>query len=221
MLTFSLFSRPLIGSFLMVLGLLGVLVPTMVDSAAQGPASSSTAMREAFANSYRYERSQNYADAINALMVLKEKGYLYELRMGWLYYLTGNFANSRQHYQAAITAAPAAIEPRLGMMLPLMAQLRYDEVEAVAKPVLMSDPNNFTANLRLCMVLRYQQKNAQALEIASRMLRLYPTDLNFLAEQGLLQAAEGETEAAKKTFGVVLTLDPENVSAKTFLADNP
>ncbi len=64
-------------------------------------------------------------------------------------------------------------------------------------------------------------EKCSGLEIAQRMLRLYPTDLNFLAEQGLLQAAEGETEAAKKTFGVVLTLDPENVAAKTFLSDHP
>lgn len=176
--------------------------------------------KDAFATSYRYEKAQNYPDAINALLVIKSKGYLYDLRLGWLYYLSGNYANARLHYQSAVAAAPAAIEPRLGLTLPLMAQMRYDEVESVAKQILMVDPSNFTANLRLCMVLRYQQKNSQALEIARRMLMLYPTDVSFLAEQGLLLAATNEIAGAKKSFEVVLTLDPENVTAKSYLSAN-
>lgn len=176
--------------------------------------------KDAFATSYRYEKAQNYPDAINSLLVIKDKGYLYDLRLGWLYYLSGNYANARLHYQSAVASAPAAIEPRLGLTLPLMAQMRYDEVESVAKQILMVDPSNFTANLRLCMVLRYQQKNSQALEIARRMLKLYPTDVSFLAEQGLLLAATSEIAEAKKSFEVVLTLDPENVTAKSYLIAN-
>lgn len=178
-------------------------------------------VRDAFATSYRYEKSQNYEDAIKVLMVLEEQDYLLDLRLGWLYYLSGKFANSRQHYQAAIAAAPKAVEPRLGLMLPLLAQTRYAELETMAKQVLMIDPNNYYASLRLAIALRSQDKLSQAEEINSAMLELYPSDVSFLSQLGLVHVAQKKNTAARQVFTMILTLDPENVLAKQQLETLP
>ena len=178
-----------------------------------------TASREAYAKSYRYEKAQNYTDAIKAVTIVTEKDYLYELRLGWLYYLSGNYANAKKHYQSAVAMAPSAIEPRLGMMLPLMAQSRYDEVETVAKQVLRVDPNNYIANLRLCISLRKSKKYENAIEVANRMLRLYPTDTSFLVEKGVSLSEKGDRSAARRPLNQVLTLDPENIVAKQQLKE--
>jgi len=169
---------------------------------------------DAYAASYRYERAQNYSDAIRALMVIQNPDYLTNLRIGWLYYLNGNFANSQRYYQAAIADAPHAIEPRLGYMLPLLAQQRYAEVESVARQVLTRDSMNYYANLRLVIALRMQNKLAVAEEVVVEMLGLYPTDVSLLAQAGLIYAAQGNQMAARHSFRRVLTLDPENVTAK-------
>jgi tetratricopeptide (TPR) repeat protein len=185
------------------------------------PACAEDAVLEALTKSYQYEKAQNYEDAIKAIAVLKDQDYLIQLRLGWLYYLSGNYANSRQRYQMAIAAAPKAIEPRLGYMLPLLAQARYAEVEAVARQVLTMDSANYYASLRLAVALRLQEKLAPAAEVNVAMLELYPTDVSFLIELGLVHVAQQDQVAARQVFHRVLTLDPENVTAKTQLAALP
>jgi len=179
------------------------------------------AVLDAFAKSYKYEKAQNYNDAIKALVVLKDHDYLVNLRLGWLYYSSGNYANSKQRYQMAITAAPKAIEPRLGYMLPLLAQARYAEVEAAAIQVLRMDSANYYASLRLAIALRMQGKLTQAAEINNSMLRLYPTDVAFLTQLALVHVAQRNSAAAGSVFRRILTLDPENVIAKKELTALP
>ncbi len=79
-------------------------------------------IKDAYYKSYTYEKMQDYENAINALSsVLNEyqDGYTVNLRMGWLYYLKTNYANSISHYQTAIKAAPSSIEAKLGYLNPL------------------------------------------------------------------------------------------------------
>ena len=186
-----------------------------------GAACGQDAVLDAFAKSYKYEKAQNYPDAIKAIVILKDQDYLVNLRLGWLYYLSGNYANSRQRYQMAIAAAPKAIEPRLGHMLPLLAQARYAEVETVARQVLTMDAGNYYASLRLAIALRMQGKLPQAEEVNKSMLELYPTDVSFLTELGLVYVGQKDLVTARQAFRRVLTLDPENVVAKKHLAAPP
>ena len=183
-----------------------------------GEAYGGDAVLDAFAESYKYEKAQNYKDAIKAIVILDEHDYLVNLRLGWLYYCSGNYANSRQRYQMAVTAAPKAIEPRLGYMLPLLAQTGFSEVEAVAVQVLRMDSANYYASLRLAIALRMQGKLSQAVEVNNSMLGIYPTDVSFLTELGLAHVDQKNHTSARSVFRKILTLDPENVVAKKQLA---
>jgi tetratricopeptide (TPR) repeat protein len=178
-------------------------------------------IREAYHKSYRYERSQNYADAIKTLapvLTAYPQGYTVNLRLGWLYYLSGNYATSRTHYQSAIKTAPDSIEAKLGHTLPLMAQERYEEAEAAAKQVLRIDPSNYLGNLRLAYCLRMQKKLDATESLLNAMLVLYPTDISLLTEFALIKLAKNQNADAKRVFNDVLTLDPENVVAKAQLS---
>ena len=179
-------------------------------------------IRACYYSSYRYEKTQNYEDAVKALLILHQtypKGYTVNLRLGWLYYLRGNYANSEKHYQTAIKAAPSSIEAKLGYTLPLLAQERYEDVETITKQILAADYGNYYGNLRFAFALRMQKKYEQVEKVVTRMLVFYPTDVSFLIELGLLRVAQGQTEAAKRLFYDVLTLDPENVTAKQQLGN--
>jgi tetratricopeptide (TPR) repeat protein len=176
-------------------------------------------IQQAYSRSYGYEKVQDYGNAINALAQVIEQypaGYTVNLRLGWLYYLKQNYADSLKNYAASAKSAPLSIEARLGSLLPLLAQGRYDQVEAAAYQILQTDRYNFTANLRLAVALRLEKKYELAGRITQQMLTLYPTDVTLLTEMGLLRQAEGQVDAATAIFGDILVLDPENIAANSW-----
>jgi len=178
-------------------------------------------IRDAYYKSYNYEKMANYTDAIKAILTVYNEypeGYTVNLRLGWLYYLNQNYANSLERYEKAIKISPYSIEAKLGHLLPLLAQERYGDVEKEAFQILNVDYYNYYGNMRLVFALRMQQKLDMAEKIALKMLAIYPIDISFLTEYGLIKFARGEKDTAVKLFYDILILDPENVTAKQFLS---
>ena len=177
-------------------------------------------IREAYYKSYNYEKIQNYNDAINTLMPVYNEfpnTYTVNLRLGWLYYLSTNYANAISHYDRSIKISPYSLEAKLGRLLPLLAQHRYGEVEKEAFQILNVDYYNYYGNLRLAYALRMQQKFDVAVKITQKMLAIYPIDVQFLTEFALGKIGLGETDEAMAVFSNILILDPENVTAKSYL----
>lgn len=184
------------------------------------PALTQKQIQEAYYKSYNYEKLQDYKNAIKAIIpVYKEypNGYTLNLRLGWLYYLNKNYANSIFYYDNAIKIAPGAVEPKLGYLLPLLAQQRYQEAETVASQILLIDYYNYYGNLRLAFTLRMEGKFSLAEKVVDKMLGLYPIDVSFLTEKALLYIAEKDEDNALKLFSDIIILDPENVTAKYYL----
>jgi tetratricopeptide (TPR) repeat protein len=83
------------------------------------PAMSQADIAQAYAQSFSLENQAKYIDAAKALKQVYQQfqtSYTVNLRLGYLYYLAAQFANSAQHYQYALTAVPSAISPRIGLM---------------------------------------------------------------------------------------------------------
>ncbi len=177
-------------------------------------------IRDAYYKSYNYEKIQNYSDAVNTLMPVYNEfpnTYTVNLRLGWLYYLSTNYANAISHYDRSIKISPYSLEAKLGRLLPLLAQHRYGEVEKEAFQILNVDYYNYYGNLRLAYALRMQQKFDVAVKITQKMLAIYPIDVQFLTEFALGKIGLGETDEAMAVFSNILILDPENVTAKSYL----
>jgi len=173
-----------------------------------------------YKRSFDYERVEDYQNAIRALAPVYEaypNGYTVNLRMGWLFYLNGNHANAAAHYEVAIRAAPMALEPKLGRLLPLLAQGRWSDAETLAYQIVSVDHYNYYGNLRLAIALRMQGKVDAAYQIALKMVVAYPTDLLHLVELAQIHDARGDQEEARRLFGEILILDPENETARRYL----
>ena len=154
-------------------------------------------IRAAYVKSYRYEKAQNYDDAITAITPIftaDPQSYIVNVRLGWLCYLSGNSANSKTHYQAALMTAPDSLEAKLGYLLPLLAEKHYDEAEMIAKQVLRVDASNYYASLRLALALRMQKKSDEAEDVLNRLLTLYPSDVKGLAELALVKTAQNQVK---------------------------
>jgi tetratricopeptide (TPR) repeat protein len=170
--------------------------------------------------SFDYEVVEDYQNAIRALAPVYEaypNGYTVNLRMGWLFYLNGNYNNAAAHYEVARAAAPFALEPRLGHILPLLAQERWADAESVAYQVVSVDHYSYYGNLRLVFALRMQAKLEAAYQVALKMATAYPTDLSFMAELALVSEARGDKDEATRLFTDLLILDPENQTARSYL----
>lgn len=201
----------------LLLWVVALLVP-LPGSAQNAPGTVDVA--EAYARSFGYERTEAYEDAVRALAPVYEaypKGYTVNLRMGWLFYLNGNYSNAEAHYESAEAAAPTALEPRLGRLLPLLAQERWADAEALGYQIVSQDHYSYYGNLRLAAALRMQGKLDAAYQLALKMVTAYPTDVLHLVEFARIVEARGDVEEARRIFGEILILDPENEVARRSL----
>lgn len=156
---------------------------------------------KALDRSARHESAQNYRAAVDELLPQLPKHvdeYLLQVRLGWLYYLDGQFTKSVSHYQAAIAVAPEALEARLGCLLPLLAEGRYEVAAVMAQDLLERDPANYDARLRLAIALRLLKKPVEAQAILAPLQKAYPADAIVAAEQARLLAAFPAASAASR-----------------------
>jgi len=177
-------------------------------------------IQESYYKSYNYEKMGDYTDAIKSLSEVYSaypKSYTVNLRLGYLSFISGYYANAIANYDLAISALPDAIEPKLGKMLVLMTKTKYEEATTLAYQILKLDHMNYLANLRLAYILRIQEKYTLAEKINLKLLTVYPTDVTFLTEYGALQYAQSNWDKAEAIFQDVLVLDPENVDSRAFL----
>ncbi len=177
-------------------------------------------IKDAYYKSYAYERDKDFKNAIRALMPVYKaypKGYTINLRLGWLYYLNKNYANSEFHYKKSLKVIPSSIEAMLGLSLCYMAEAKWKNLEELMYKVLKIDYYNYYGNLRLFLALLKQKKFSTAEAVARKMLAIYPTDVNFLTALAKSLYYQGKKKQAKKLFSDILILDPENFTAKNFL----
>ena len=183
-------------------------------------ATTSQTIEGAYKRSFTYEKSRDLKDAIRALLPVYKKypdGYTVNLRLGWLYYLKGNYANSEFHYKKALKVFPYSAEAMLGLSLPYMAQKRWKDTEILMYKLIKIDFYNYYGNLRLAYVLNQEKKYSDAIKVEQKMLKLYPTDINFLTQLGLSYLYSGNKKYALDIFSNILILDPENITAKSVL----
>ena len=145
--------------------------------------------------------------------------YLPSLRLGWQHYLAGDHTNSLAHYRAAQAEKPLSLEPKLGLLLPLLATSQFPAAEALAREILRDNKTHYLAHLRLATALRLQNKLRAADSVLVLALELYPSDTGLLYERGLVKRAQGQLAAARYYLGQAELLDPDNDAVFAALAD--
>lgn len=163
------------------------------------------------------EERGNYQEALNAaLKALRQDptSYLGNLRAGWLFYQLRQYPESVERYRRAHELAPRSLEPRLGLMLPLMAQRQWKEVEELGLHLLRFAPRNYTLLSRLAFVYFSTGRYSEAEQYYSEALTLFPSENEMKLGLAWTYLRMGRKREATAWFEQVLQLIPESLSAR-------
>lgn len=204
--------------------LIGVWFPLAVSIGLSGSAGAEDAQArntQLYRESYQAEANRDYATATARMRDITdhgEKTYYAVVRIAWLAYLSGDFAASEASYREAAAMSPKAVEPRLGMTLPLMAAKKWRDAERACRDVLALDPNHAMARARLGRVLYMEGNYPDSATVYRKLMDEYPAELDHQTGLAWAMLRLGRRADARALFQAVLTVSPDNVNAKQGIA---
>ncbi len=192
--------------------LLFAVAVTLWTSSARADANADLIQR-----SYDSEAVGKVADSLSVLDQLsspRKESYVVTLRRAWLLYRLGRFAESVDVYVRAISLAPGAVEPRLGILLPQLALRRWGDVETQARAVLKLEPGNYLATLRLAYACYNLQRYAESTALYRRLKDLYPSDVEVQSGLAWALLKQGKLPEANVEFRNILEVSPKHELSK-------
>jgi tetratricopeptide (TPR) repeat protein len=172
------------------------------------------ALEFAFAKSYQHEKSGDFSAAADDLKkIYDESSYEMNLRLGWLNYNAGLFDESIIFYSNAQKLKPYSEEARFGLILPLAALGRWNEVIDLYNKILEISPNNTIALYRLGLVYYGRKDYSKAQPLFKKVVDLYPFGYDGLLMLGWTSYFLGNYSQAKVLFNKVKIYNPNDASA--------
>lgn len=169
---------------------------------------------EAFRESYSLEKSQNFNGAIDRLKaVYQSDSYELNLRLGWLHYQASKLDLSVEYYSKAVDLKPYAVEPKLGLVLPLSVQGKWDKILDIYGQILKNDPQNSLVNYRVGLIYYNRGEFAKADPYLEKVVNLYPFDYDGLILLAWNKLSLQKSREAKILFQKVLLNNPGDESA--------
>jgi tetratricopeptide (TPR) repeat protein len=169
---------------------------------------------EAFRESYSLEKSQNFNGAIDKLKtVYQDDSYELNLRLGWLHYQASKLDLSVSYYSKAVNLKPYAVEPKLGLVLPLSVQGKWDEILEIYSKILQTDPQNSLVNYRIGLIYYNRGEFTKADPYLEKVVNLYPFDYDGLLLLAWNKLSLQKSREAKVLFQKVLLNNPRDESA--------
>lgn len=170
---------------------------------------------QAYEQSYSFETEENYVQAIEEIrQVYQDDSYPANVRLGWLNYLLGNYAESEKYYSKAVNLLPYSIEARLGYVLPLAELGNWSQVENIYLEILDIDPQNSLVNYRLASIYYSRKQYEKAYQHLEKVVNMYPMDYDSIILFAWTNFQTGNSREAKVLFQKALLLAPNDDSAR-------
>jgi tetratricopeptide (TPR) repeat protein len=167
------------------------------------------AVREAFKRSYDAEYQLKYTKAVDELLsVYDPSSYELNLRLGWLSYKNNKYSESVSYYRKAVAKMPLSIEAKLGIVFPLAALEKWDEVVNFYKAILKIDSYHSTATYRLALIYYNRLDYGKAWGYIQKYINLYPFDFEGNSLAGWIKYNLGKKEEALFFFKKALMVNP-------------
>lgn len=168
----------------------------------------------AFKQSYTYETSGDYSNAIKEITTIySASSYEHNLRLGWLSYEAGKFTESSAYYEKALALKPMSEEAHMGIVYPASALGNWDQVLAHYIKILENNPANTTVNYRVGNIYYERKDYAKANSYFEKVVNLYPFSYDALLMYAWTNYKLGKIREAQVLFNKVLMLSPDDNSA--------
>ncbi|NUN10180.1 MAG: tetratricopeptide repeat protein [Ignavibacteriaceae bacterium] len=154
-------------------------------------------------NKYDYKAA---ADILMKLYNDNKNDYLFNLRLGWLYYNLKDYKTSLNYYAKATELQKNSIEALMGYTLPLAALNDWAKVEQTYSKILRINPNDYYANLRLGQIYLNRAEYAKAAGYLETAYAGYPGEYEPNLSLGWTYYYLGKKNEAKKLFTNVIML---------------
>lgn len=172
------------------------------------------ALQAAFSKSYTLEKNSDFSASMDALKkVYDESSYELNLRLGWLNYNAGLFDESVIFYNRAQKLKPYSEEARFGLILPLTALGKWNDVIKTYDEILAVSPNNTVALYRLGLVYYGRKDYNKANTLFKKVVDLYPFGYDGLLMLGWTSYFLGNSNQAKVLFNKASLYNPGDKSA--------
>jgi len=172
-----------------------------------------TPCQQLWSSSFKAEGDKDYdralSDVAKIMRITGDETNTYaNLRLGWLYYLKGDYTQAREAYRVAAKSSPGAVSPLFGLINCDVANKKPDDAIASAKKLLDLDPLNFTANKTLGG-LYYQKRDFESAAVYYQILSVtYPENLEMANNLAWCYLKMGNRDLAKSIFSNVLAILP-------------
>lgn len=169
-----------------------------------------------FNSSISFESNGNLDSAISVIQnnySKFENDYLYNLRLGWLYYSSGQMEKSLGYYEKAKILVPGNIESQFGATLPLSKLDKKTELIKVYSDIIKTDSMNYTANLYIGQIYLSSGDYSKAKYHLEKSFNQYPGYFDPNLYLGWTYYYLGNKKKAKDHFIYSLMLVADNKSA--------
>lgn len=167
-----------------------------------------------FEKSYTLEYEGKYSKAVSALkQTYKENSYEYNVRLGWLDYLAGQYTESVSFYNKAIDLKPMSIEAKFGLIYPLLALGKTDQTIDTYHLILKISPMDSKANYRLGLLLYQHKRYKEADAYLKTIINIYPFDYDTIILMAWNSFQMGRSTEARLLFQKALLNNPSAESA--------
>jgi tetratricopeptide (TPR) repeat protein len=171
-------------------------------------------LQAAFSKSYATEKNGDFTASMEPLKkVYDESSYELNLRLGWLNYNAGLFDEAIIFYGRAQKLKPYSEEARFGLILPLTALGKWNDVIKIYDAILETSPNNSVALYRLGLVYYGRKDYNKANTLFKKVVDLYPFGYDGMLMLGWTSYFLGNTSQAKVLFNKVNLYNPGDKSA--------
>ncbi len=169
------------------------------------------ARKKAYTESYTLEYNKKYAEAVEKIKaVYQADAYEDNVRMGWLLYCAAKSTEAIPYYEKALSQRPNSIEARLGIVYPLSALNKWDDVVKQYKDILSIDSRHATSLYRLAGIYYYRAQYMEAKKYLALYVENYPFDFDGVSLYAWTELKLGNKATAKDYFQRALLNHPSD-----------
>lgn len=130
-------------------------------------------------DSYNAETAGNYSRALEIMQILAAtdaSDEFYQLRIGWLHYLSGQYAEALKSYQLS-NKNGSSLDAQIGILNCQLALGKWNDSLNIANEILKSYPQNTLILSKAAYASYMKQEYKQAADYFAKIIRISPWDM--------------------------------------------